>query len=131
MRYLTVGEIVKANRNIILHNGGFVEDAGRLANPNGLDYVVDIVKAKLGEEELHPSIPQKAAAYAFHIITRHVFWNGNKRTGMACAFMFLRLNGCLLSESVTEDEIVELALSITKGGIDLRGVATWIHERLQ
>ena len=131
MRYLTVQEIVDTNRKIILRTGGFVEGAGRLANPNSLEYLVEIVQTKLGEDEVYPSLPEKAAAYAFHIITRHIFLDGNKRTGMTCTFLFLRLNGYRLVGSVTEDEIVELALMIAKKAIDIHNLAIWIQERLE
>ncbi len=34
-----------------------------------------------------------AAAYAFHLAESQAFLDGNKRTGMAAALSFLRLNG--------------------------------------
>ena len=45
---------------------------------NGLDYLVEIVK----EDEIYQTIPQKAAVYSFNTITRHIFADGNKRTGV-------------------------------------------------
>ena len=36
---------------------------------------------------------QVAAAYAFHLAESQAFLDGNKRTGMAAALTFLRLNG--------------------------------------
>ena len=131
MRYLTAREIIETNQRLILCTGGFIDGAGRLANLNSLEYVVEIVQEKLGKKEVYPSLSEKAAAYAFHIITRHVFWDGNKRTGMTCTLMFLRLNGYQLVESVAEDEIVEVALMIANGTMDVRSFATWIQERLK
>ena len=34
-----------------------------------------------------------AAAYAFHIAQAQAYLDGNKRTGVACALIFLELNG--------------------------------------
>src|SRR6266852_4896148 len=34
-----------------------------------------------------------AAAYAFHIVSDHPYWDGNKRTGGASAMAFLERNG--------------------------------------
>src|SRR2546430_6517566 len=34
-----------------------------------------------------------AAAYAFHIILDHPYWDGNKRTGALAARQFLEING--------------------------------------
>ena len=34
-----------------------------------------------------------AAAYAFHVVADHPYWDGNKRTGVGSAFLFLEMNG--------------------------------------
>ncbi len=34
-----------------------------------------------------------AAAYAYHLCQNHPFIDGNKRTALACALVFLELNG--------------------------------------
>lgn len=39
-----------------------------------------------------------AAAYAFHIAQAQAFLDGNKRTGMAAALVFLELNGARIPE---------------------------------
>jgi death-on-curing protein len=43
-----------------------------------------------------------AAAYAFHLAESQAFLDGNKRTGMAAALVFLRLNGVMIP-AATED----------------------------
>lgn len=130
IRYLRLEEIADVNRKFILQTGGFLAGAGRLINPNSLKYLIEIVQAKLGGEEVYPSLAEKAALYAFQIIRRHVFFDGNKRTGLACVFMFLRLNGCNLSESISENEIVDLALGVANREIDLPELTVWIQQRL-
>ena len=40
-----------------------------------------------------------AAAYLFHIAKNHAFIDGNKRTGLASALLFLRLNGLRLTQT--------------------------------
>lgn len=130
VRYLGPQEIVDINRKVILESGGSVTIAGRLRIPNSLHYLVQIIQAKLDNKELYPSLSEKAALYAFNIITRHIFWDGNKRTGFICTFLFLRLNGCILSESIPTSEIVELALGIAKDEVDFPTLTTWIKEKL-
>lgn len=44
-------------------------------------------------EYLHPTISEMAAAYLFHIARNHPFVDGNKRTALMCALVFLGLNG--------------------------------------
>ena len=131
VRYLSYQEIVNINREIIFQSGGFLTHAGEVRNPNSLSYLIEIVRTKFADKELYPSLAQKAAVYAFDIITRSIFHDGNKRTGMACAFLFLRLNGCILSESIPEEEIVELALQIANREVDIAGVAGWILKWLE
>jgi death-on-curing protein len=42
---------------------------------------------------LHPTLFSMAAAYLFHICQNHPFEDGNKRTALASAMVFLALNG--------------------------------------
>jgi len=129
--YLSFQEVVEKNRIIILESGGFVDGAGISVNLNSLKYVIDVVKSKLEEKEICPSLAQKAALYAFHIITRHIFLDGNKRTGMSCALYFLRLNGCYISDSINDNDIVELALKIANNEIDYPNVVEWFQKAIK
>jgi death-on-curing protein len=43
-----------------------------------------------------------AAAYAFHLAESQAFLDGNKRTGMAAALTFLKLNGKTLTRHTDE-----------------------------
>lgn len=130
VRYLDFQKIVEINREIILQTGGFVAGAGKLSNPNSLNYLVEIVQAELDDKELYPSLHEKAAIYAYNIITRHIFLDGNKRTGMVCAFFFLLINGAVISKSISENELVEIALGIENGTINIHKVTSWFQERL-
>lgn len=81
-----------------------------------LDYLVEAVSAKFGDIELFPTLFQKAAVYAHHIITGHIFWDGNKRIGLTCAQLFLVLNNCSLHPGI-DDSIIELGLKVADGSI--------------
>ena len=109
LKYLTVDDILEVAE----------DQVGRyqLLNENQLHYLVQIVSEKIGDTELFPTLAQKAAVYAHHIITRHIFLDGNKRTGMHCAFLFFELNGFFHPDGI-DDSIVELGLKIADGTID-------------
>lgn len=107
-RYLTIAEILEVAEG---HVGNY-----QLLNENQLHYLVDIVGAKFGDTELFPTLPQKAAVYAHHIITGHIFFDGNKRIGLHCAILFLEFNGCTLRLNIN-DLIIELGLKIADGTI--------------
>ena len=130
IRYLGADEIIGFNRSLVLQTGGLTRNAGKAINPGSLDYLTQIVREQRTEDPLRRVIAEKAAIYAYNIITRHVFFDGNKRTGMACAFFFLRLNGYELSSSLSCSDIVKVAVDIAKGEMDLPSLRRWFEERI-
>ena len=119
MTYLTKDILIHLNRDIIKHTGGFWEAAGRTHNEISLGYLIEIVQQKFyNEEEIYPGIEQKAALYAYNIITRHIFIDGNKRTGMIAAILFIIANGKEMKDEVTSNEIVRIAKLISDGSME-------------
>ena len=100
----------------------------QLLHEDQLSYLVDIVGQTSGGVELFPTLTQKAAVYAHHIITDHIFVDGNKRIGITCVFVFLRLNGHFLLPNI-DDSIIELGIKIADGTIrDLEVIADHIQS---
>jgi len=128
IRYLGYEEIVNLNKRIIAASGGYYASVGIPANSDSLHYLIEIVQGELDGHEIFSSLAGKAAVYAFNIITRHVFADGNKRTGIASMLWFLRLNGQDIS--VSDDEIVELSIRIANSEIALLGITAWIQSRM-
>jgi death-on-curing protein len=58
-----------------------------------LDSAVAQPQASFGGRFLHEFPFGMAAAYLYHIVQNHPFLDGNKRTGLAAALVFLDLNG--------------------------------------
>ena len=125
VRYLTIEDILSVAEG---HVGIY-----QLFHESQLRYLVEIVSEKWGNTELFPTLFQKAAVYAHHIITGHIFIDGNKRIGLACALWFLVLNGCP-SDLNIDDSIIELGFKIADGTItDLEIIAdhmrSWIRRQ--
>ena len=125
LKYLTIGDILRVAE----------EQVGRsqMLNENQLHYLVQIGGEKIDDTELFPTLAQKATVYAHHIITRHIFLDGNKRTGMHCAILFLKLNGCSLRLGI-DDSIIELGLG--NGAInDIEVIAdhlrSWLEQQTE
>ena len=119
MRYLTIEEILEIAEG---HVGTY-----HLLDEDRLHYVVDAVSGKFGDTELYPTLSQKAAVYAHHIVTGHVFLDGNKRTGLHCAILFLEVNGCTLRLDI-DDSIIDLGFKIADGTItDIEVIADRIQ----
>ena len=57
-----------------------------------------------------------AAAYAFHLAESQAFLDGNKRTGMAAALTFLRLNGASVPRNTSELYAAMIAISARQIG---------------
>lgn len=79
----------------------------------------------MGGEYFHADIFDMAAAYLFHIVLNHPFVDGNKRTGLACAYLFLAMNEYELE--CDPDELAEMVLRVASGGLDKAGVAAFVR----
>jgi death-on-curing protein len=74
-----------------------------------------------------PTVFDLAAAYAFGIVSNHPFVDGNKRTGLLAAYVFLDLNGWELT--ALETEAVTAVLALAANEIDEVGFSNWIKDR--
>ncbi len=90
-----------------------------------LDYLVEAVQAEMFGEPLYPTITDKAAVYCFNIIGNHIFTDGNKRTGLAAALVFLNPNAHDLSVVVTDPILTDFILKVASGQSSLDECRTW------
>lgn len=65
------------------------------------------------------------ASYAYGIIKNHPFIDGNKRTAMVSAGVFLRINNCFLE--VAEVELVQNAISLANGALSEKEFSFWLR----
>ena len=87
--FLTLAEAVDIHADQLRRYGGQpgLRDAGLLES------ALAQPEASFGGEWLHPTLYDMAAAYAFHLCQNHPFVDGNKRAALACALVFLEMNG--------------------------------------
>jgi len=69
--------------------------------------------AQFDGEYLHDGIAAMGAAYLFHLCKNHPFMDGNKRTALATAEMFVLLNGRELR--TTNQQLEELTIGVATG----------------
>lgn len=124
MNYLKKKDIVKKNYELALNYEGFFA----VYNENALEYLVEAPQAVYFGQERYPSIFEKAACYAYFIIKDHIFTDGNKRTGMKSALLFLELNGYTMNENVSIDHIVNLALGIAKNELEFDDIVNFFKN---
>ena len=75
-----------------------------------------------------PDISELAAAYAYGIIRNHPFVDGNKRTGLVAAELFLALNGYQLTAS--DENCVLTILSVADSSLSEADLCKWISENM-
>ena len=76
----------------------------------------------------HADLADFAAAYLVGFARSQGFYDGNKRTGLACALVFLALNGYLLH--VPARELFALVMRVASGAADDRIVAAYFRDRM-
>ena len=79
-------------------------------------------QASFGGTYAHDGLFSMAAAYLFHIVSNHPFVDGNKRTGLLAAQVFLAVNGVILEDA--SESFYKLTMGVAKGRLDKSSVAT-------
>jgi death-on-curing protein len=83
-------------------------------------------EASFDGEPLHPTVFEQAAAYLYHLVKNHPFVDGNERIGLACALVFLRLNGHRLR--ALEDDVAALVERVAEGTASKAEVAVFLSR---
>ncbi len=83
-------EIVKAIHDAALENYGGLQGIREEAL---LHSAVAAPQATFGGQSVYADLVEIAAGYLFFIASNHAFLDGNKRTAMMSAIVFLRING--------------------------------------
>lgn len=89
IQFLTLAEVMTIHEDQVRQYGGEtgVRDITLLSS------ALAIPQATFDGAYLQESIFHMAAAYAYHITQNHPFLDGNKRTGLVAALVFLEFNG--------------------------------------
>jgi len=120
--YLSAEDILEIHSMLIDEIGGM----HGVRDMNAILALVGLPKQKISGRELYPSIFSKAAVYARNTIMNHPFFDGNKRTGMTAASIFLEDNGYKI---VCKDgEIEKFALDIIKSKLSIEEIADWFKR---
>ena len=76
-----------------------------------------------------PTLVELAASYAAGIMGNHPFHDGNKRTGLMAAALFLETNGFVFQAS--EEEAVVYTLALAAGEIRAAEYAAWLDRSIE
>jgi death-on-curing protein len=87
-----------------------------------LESAVAMPRATAGGEFAHDDLFAMAAAYAFHIAQNQPFVDGNKRTGLLAALVFLDLNGVVTLDP--DGRLYDAMIAVAEHRLDKVGVAS-------
>ena len=120
--FLTLSDVLDIHRDQIERYGGAsgIRDVGLLESALGMPM------AGFGGNYLHSDLFEMAAAYLFHICKNHAFVDGNKRTALASAEIFVRLNNQRLN--ATDEELENLTRGVADGSISKEETTEFFHS---
>jgi death-on-curing protein len=121
MIYLTAEQILFLHARLVAETGGShgVRDLSLLLS------AVSRPQTSFDDQDLYSDLFTKAGALMDSLLRNHAFVDGNKRTGIAAAALFLRINGYWLE--VTNDELEKFTLDVAQSRHTLGEISTWLR----
>lgn len=119
MNYLTPEQVLFIHYRLIEKTGG----SHGLRDAHLLQSAVARPMATFGGDDLYPDVYIKAAALMHSLIKNHPFVDGNKRTAITAASLFLIRNGISLTAS--NQELERFTLYVATEPVNLEEIAEW------
>jgi len=125
MKYLTAEQVLFIHARLIEETGG----SHGVRDLKMMKYALGRVQARFNEQDLSPDLFSKAAALIDSLIRNHPFVDGNKRTGVTAAGLFLHRNGYRLVAD--RNDLVEMTMRIAESQTSLDELAIWLENNSQ
>jgi death-on-curing protein len=123
--FLDVADVLEMHALQLARYGGAdgVRDLGLLES------AVAQARATWDGAFVHADLFSMAAAYLFHLVKNHAFVDGNKRTGLLAALVFLDLNGISIEHG--SPDLYELTLGVAEGRVKKEAVGAELRRIAQ
>ena len=120
--FLDLEEVLAIHHDQITRSGGTagIRDLGLLQS------TLATPQAGVGKQYFHADLFEMAAAYLFHIVRNHPFVDGNKRTSVAAALVFLEMNGIEIRAS--DEALVKIVLAVAEGKLQKGALAEFFRR---
>jgi death-on-curing protein len=120
--FLELSDVLTIHQQQIEAFGGIfgIRDKGLLES------AVAMPQASFGGEYLHTNLFEMSAAYAFHIAENQPFLDGNKRTALTSALVFLDINGFIVLDE--EMKLYEALIAIANKNMDKYDLAELLQQ---
>ena len=121
MIYLTAEQVLFIHARLITETGGShgVRDLSMLLSAVGRP------QASFDDRDLYPDLFSKAAALLDSLIRNHPFVDGNKRTGITAAAVFLQMDGYRLN--TTNSELEKITIEVAQARQNVAEIAAWFQ----
>ena len=119
--------IVLSKQQILLLHSQLISETGGsdgLRDVGLLESAINSPFQQFGNEDLYPTIQQKASRLCFGLVNNHPFIDGNKRIGAHVMLVFLALNGIELE--YTQDDLSSTILKLASKEISYQQLTKWI-----
>ncbi len=122
VKFLKIDQVLFIHDQMVKRFGGSfgIRDLGLIES------AVARPQATFGGEFLYATIFDKAAALLQSLLKNHPFVDGNKRTALTSAGLFLKINGYKLINSHQEE--IEFAVEIDNGNLTVEQISKWLKE---
>ena len=121
MIHLSPQEILYLHHRLVASTGG----THSVRNVGLLESALAAAQQTFGGQPLHATKWDQAAALMRNLIQNHPFIDGNKRTAVSAAGIFLKMNGpALMAE---QQELVAFTLRAAQKEISLEDIAAWFQ----
>jgi len=123
--FLGLEEVLEIHHDQITRYGGTegIRDLGLLQS------ALSMPQAGAGNQYFHADLFEMAAAYLFHIVRNHPFVDGNKRTGVTAALVFLEMNGIQIRAS--DEALVQTVLAVAEGKLQKGALAGFFRRHIR
>ena len=120
--FLTLAEALEIHAYQIGHFGG----SDGMRSQEMVESAIGMPSSTFGGAYLHPTVPDMAAAYLFHLVENHPFLDGNKRVGTMSALVFLELND--YDFNATDDELTDVVLQVASGKMPKDALSAFFRQ---
>ena len=123
--FLGLEEVLEIHHDQITRYGGTegIRDLGLLQS------ALSMPQAGAGNQYFHADLFEMAAAYLFHIVRSDPFVDGNKRTGVTAALVFLEMNGIEIRAS--DQALVQTVLAVAEGKLQKGALAGFFRRHIR
>ncbi len=120
--FLTINQVLFIHDQMVKRFGGShgIRDIGLIES------AVARPQATFGGKHLYSSLFDKAAALLQSLLKNHPFVDGNKRTALVSAGVFLKKNGYKLINNHKQE--IEFAIRVDNGNLTVEQISKWLKE---